>query len=136
MTPRKDNWRLDLMQFLGEVARRPLQFGTHDCALFAAEAVQVMTGTDLAAPYRGQYSDLRQGVRLLKADGHADHVALARSHLPAIPVAEAMPGDLAVIEAEPIPALGVVQGAAVYVLTLDGSLGLVPLTSAVEAFRV
>ena len=136
MTPRKDDWRLQLMQFLGEVARRPLQFGTHDCALFAAEAVQVMTGTDLAAPYRGQYSDLRQGLKLLKADGYADHVALARAHLPPIPVAEAMPGDLAVIEAKPIPALGVVQGAAVYVLTPDGNLGLVTILLAVEAFRV
>lgn len=136
MNGRRDDWRLALMRFLDDAARMPMAFGTHDCALFAAEAVRIMTGTDLAARYRGRYSDLREGLRLLKADGFADHVALARAKLPAIPVADAMPGDLAVIAADPLPALGVVQGAAVYVLAVQGGLGLVPLTEAVEAFRV
>lgn len=136
MTLRRSDWRLALMQYLGEVARTPLQFGTHDCALFAAGAVQAMTGQDFAAPYRGRYKTLDAGLRLLRRDGFADHAALARSVLPVIAVAEAMPGDLAILPLDPVPALGVVQGAGIYVLDLQGQLGLVPLTDAIEALRV
>jgi hypothetical protein len=35
-----------------------------------------------------------------------------------------------------MPALGVVQGAGIYVLDLSGNLGLLPLTDAIEALRV
>lgn len=136
MTKRHDGWRIALMQYLGECARTPLQFGTHDCAIFAAGAVQAMTGVDFAAEYRGTYATLREGLRHLQADGFADHIALARDRLPAIAVAEAMPGDLAVIPVDPLPALGVVQGPSVYVLGATGGLAIVPLTDAVEAFRV
>ena len=136
MTTRHSHWRTGLMQYLGEVARSPLVFGTHDCALFAAGAVRAMTGTDLAAPYRGQYTTLEGGLRLLQRAGFADHVALARSVLPVISAAEASPGDLAIIPMDPLPALGVVQGAGIYVLDLTGNLGLLPLTDAVEALRV
>ena len=136
MVERISEWRVALMQFLGEAARKPLSFGQHDCAIFAAGAVQAMTGEDFAEPFRGRYSTLADGLRLLKVAGHGDHVALARSCLPSIPVAEAMPGDLAVCDGDGVPALGVVQGAAVYVLQAQGGLGLIPLTSAIEAFRV
>jgi hypothetical protein len=134
--PRQSGWRPALMQYLGEVARSPLVFGTHDCALFAAGAVQAMTGTDFAAAYRGKYSTLDAGLRLLRRDGFADHAALARSVLPVISAAQAMPGDLAIIPLDPLPALGVVQGAGIYVLDLSGNLGLLPLTDAIEALRV
>ena len=133
---RKATWRQELMQYLGAVARTPLAFGTHDCALFAAGAVQAMTGQDFAAPYRGRYTTMAGGLQLLQRDGHADHVALARSVLPVVPAALAQPGDLAIIAMEPVAALGVVQGAGIYVLDITGSLGLLPLTDATEALRV
>lgn len=136
MTERLPDWRMNLMQFLGDAARLPLAFGQHDCAIFAADAVRAMTGADIAAPFRGRYASLTDGLRLLRRQGFADHVSLARAHLQPIAVAEAMPGDLAVFRADPVPALGVVQGAAVYVLGREGGLGLMPLTDAVEAFRV
>lgn len=133
---RHPDWRLSLMQYLAECMRAPLAFGQHDCAIFAAGAVRAMTGQDFAAAYRGRYDSLAGGLRLLARDGFADHVALARARLTPIAVAEAMPGDLAALPASPVPALGVVQGASVYVLGPEGVIGLVPLTDATEAFRV
>lgn len=136
MTQRLPDWRLRLQHYLGRVVREPLQFGRHDCALFAADAVREMTGEDHASPYRGRYTTLRGGLRILRRAGFADHVDLARAHLQAVPVAQATPGDLAAFDTAQGRALGVVQGAAVYVLRPEGGLGLVALTDAGEAFRV
>ncbi|MBL9046805.1 MAG: hypothetical protein JNK34_05755 [Tabrizicola sp.] len=133
---RSADWRTSLLAFVAEARHRTLVYGEYDCALFAAEAVRVMTGLDLAAPFRGRYTTLEGGLRVLRRHGFADHVALARAELETIAVAAAMPGDLAVFAVDPVPALGVVQGAAVYVLGRNGGLGLMPLTEAVEAFRV
>lgn len=134
---RLDDWRRRLAQWMADCPRQPLAYGRHDCALFAASAVHAMTGHDFAAPYRGRYTTLRGGLRVLRAAGFEDHVALARHCLPVIPAAFAAPGDLAVIPTgDPLPALGVVQGAAVFVLTPEGAIGLVPLTHAIEALRV
>ncbi len=136
MTRRLDDWWPRLYAYLGRISREPLVYGQHDCALFAADAVREMTGQDFAAPYRGGYSNLRGGMRLLARDGFANHVALARSHLTPVAVAVAIPGDLAVFDTAAGVALGVVQGASVYVLHVDGVLGLVPLTDATEVLSV
>lgn len=133
---RKTDWQTGLARYLGEVARKPLAYGTHDCALFAAGAVAAITGDDPAAPFRGRYTTLRGGLRVLRGAGYADHIDLARTLFAGIPVALALPGDLAVIATPDGSSLGVVQGGSVYVLHPGGHLGLVPLTDASEAFRV
>lgn len=43
--------------FLLERADQPFAWGVNDCALFAADAVQAATGTDIAAEFRGLYTD-------------------------------------------------------------------------------
>ena len=136
MTDRLPEWRERLQVYLQSIAHEPLEFGRHDCALFAADAVRAMTGVDLAEAYRGRYTTLHGGMRILARDGFSDQVALVAAHLAPVTVAMAMPGDLAVFETQSGRALGVVQGAAVYVLHVDGLLGLVPLTDATEAFTV
>lgn len=132
---RSDKWAVVLSQYLGEVARTPFAYGRNDCALFAAGAVKAMTGVDPAAAWRGRYRTLRGGLRILRADGHDDHIAAAAALLPEVAVAMAQPGDLAVVPTPDGLALGVVQGRAIYVLRPDG-LGLVDLLSATRAFRV
>lgn len=133
---RLPDWRPRLVAFLTAAQRAPFRPGQHDCALFAAGAVAAMTGQDYAAPYRGRYTTIRGGIRVLRADGFADHIALAAHHLPERPVAFARAGDLAVVPTEDGPALGVVQGAGIYVLSPAGGLSLVPLTAATRAFGV
>lgn len=132
---RHPDWKLSLIQYLAESARKPFAPGQHDCALFAAGAVEAMTGVDYARPFKGRYTTLKGGVRLLREAGFADHIALAASRLDEIAPAFAAPGDLAVIDTPEGPAMGVVQGESVYVLTVD-RLGLVPMLGATRAFRV
>lgn len=44
-------------QFLLDRAKMPFAWGQNDCALFAADAIEAFTGTDIAAAFRGKYSD-------------------------------------------------------------------------------
>lgn len=132
---RRNDWYQRLVQYLESVAIRPYEDGVHDCALFFAGAVEAMTGVDYAEPYRGRYSTIRGGIRILRKDGFDDHVALAAHHLKEKPVSFANVGDGAVIETEDGPSLGVVQGEYIYALGPEGQL-LFDLTTAVRCFEV
>jgi hypothetical protein len=132
---RLPDWKQRLIAYLEDCVRRPFQFGRHDCALFAAGAVQAMTGTDPAADWRGRYRTLKGGLKAVRRAGYADHIALAAAVLPEVHPAFAAPGDLAVIGTPDGPALGVVQGEGVYVLGPD-RIGLVSMGDAVRAFKV
>lgn len=139
---RRPDWRPRLVRYVASIAGRPFVPGQHDCALFAAGAVAAQTGVDLATHWLG-YASLREGLVRLKANGFADHVALAAHHLPEVRPAFGRVGDIAVLSAAAagtpgsMDALGVVQGRAVYVLRPgQGGLGLVPLTEAKRMLRV
>lgn len=126
------NWRENLIGFMSEASRRSLQYGEWDCAIFAGGAAGAQTGVDYVGEWVGKYTDLKSGVRTLKRKGYLSHVDLVRKTFAEVPVAFAQEGDIALLSDD---ALGVVQGPAIYVLTGQG-IGLVPLMSAVAAFRV
>lgn len=132
---RRTDWRTRLITYLVDVRARPFQPGQHDCALFAAGAVQAMTADDLAADWRGRYRTIRGGLRMLRAEGYADHVALADALLQPCAVAFAQAGDVAAVEVEGDLAFGIVQGASIYVLRPEG-LATVDLLTATRAWRV
>jgi hypothetical protein len=63
---RKSNWEAELADFISSRKETEFQWGTHDCALFAADAVLAITGDDPAPDFRGVYSDqagARQALR-------------------------------------------------------------------------
>lgn len=133
---RRRDWRPRLAAYLGEVARRGFRPGRHDCALFVAGAVEAMTGEDLAARWRGQYRSLKAGQLALQADGYADHVDLVAHLFSETTPAHAHVGDIAACPGRGgIAALGIVQGASVYVLKPQG-LALVNRLEIERAFSV
>lgn len=80
------------------------EWGKSDCAMFAADAILAMTGVDLAADFRGKYSD-EAGARGLfeSAIAHASQV------LPAIDLGFARRGDLVLTRnGSADPGLGIV----------------------------
>lgn len=118
---RRPDWQGRLITYLQSIARQAFRPGRNDCALFAAGAVEAMTGTDLAAPWRGQYDSLEDGLALLRSAGLVDHIALAERHFAEVAPAFARAGDLAVVPSDDEwPAMGIVQGAGVYVLAPSG----------------
>lgn len=107
-----------------------------DCAIFAADMVLAMTGEDHATGFRGRYATIRGGIRKLRAAGYRDHVSFVEYHFTEIELVQALPGDIMVIDADEGLALGIVQGSGgVYVPTPTG-IGIVPVSTAVRAFRV
>lgn len=129
------DWRPRLRAYVSSVSRETFAFGRHDCALFAAGAVAAMTGVDPAAAWRGRYRTAADGLNWLRVAGYADPFALAGALFEEVPAAFAQIGDLAEVPGEDGPALGVVQGAAIYVIRREG-LATVPLTTASRAWRV
>ena len=126
---RLPNWRPRLYDYLAEGARTPFAYGQHDCAMFAAGAVEAMTGTDPAAEFRSRYSTLRGGLHMVGSLlGECDALFVR------IPVLQAGVGDVAWVD-EGFPALGVVLGEDVAVLRLEGQ-ARAPLTLARGAYRV
>lgn len=133
---RLPDWRPRLSTYLTATGARSFRPGSHDCALFVAGAVEAMTGVDVAAQWRGTYRSLDEGRVVLGRAGFADHVALVAAHLPEVHPAQANVGDLAALPgADGSPALGVVQGASVYVLQPSG-MALVNRLQIERAFRV
>ncbi len=134
--PRRPDWQPCLFAYLAEVARRPLAPGQHDCALFAAGALEAMTGVDPAAEWRGRYTSFNAGLKALKKAGFRDHIALVASHFTEVAPAFAQVGDLGVIRLPgELPALGIFTGEHLAVLR-DSGLGFVLREMASEAWRV
>lgn len=132
---RREDWRERLLDYVEQVRREPFNMGEMDCALFVAGCIEAMTGEDLAAPYRGKYATMDEGLALMRKSGYADYVEFFRHRYEPIPVAHAWVGDIAVVESDEGPTLGIVGGSRIF---LSGEDGVVtrPLTDAFEALRV
>lgn len=132
---RLPDWRSRLAAYIERVRRAPFAWSTHDCCMFAAGAVEAVTGADPAAELRGTYGDLAGGMTALGRAGFAGPVDMARALFDRVPPALAQVGDVAVVDTPEGPALGVVQGPSIFVVGPEG-LRTVDLLAARLAFRV
>jgi hypothetical protein len=137
VSTRLPDWRPRLASHVAAGHDRPFAYGRHDCAMFAAGAVEAVTGRN---PLRdlgsAPYSTLRGGLLALARSGYRAPLAYVRARVAAVPVAFARQGDLALGESPEGAALGVVGGATVLVPGTTGGLAAVPLTDATSAFEV
>lgn len=63
-----------LPAFLASRKGQPFAWGKNDCCLFAADAVQAITGVDIAADFRGKYSNHVDALTLVwKLTGKSDN---------------------------------------------------------------
>jgi hypothetical protein len=131
---RFSDWRIRLHGYMASTHAVQFEAGKADCALDTAGAVEAMTGHDFARGFRG-YRSIAAGLVKLRKVGFDDHVELARSMFPEIPVAMARVGDVAVLDLDDGLALCIVLGDRISVFSESGR-GVVPLTAAVTAFRV
>ena len=110
-----------LIAYVHGAHSRPFCPGRHDCALFAAGWVKLITGLDLARGHRSKYRSVKGGHARLRQAGYAGPVALAAAHLTEVPPAFAQPGDLAVLDEA---TFGLLAGEMIYGL---GPQGLAPV---------
>ena len=135
---RRADWAPRLSEYLVGIAGRKFRPGVLDCALFAAGAVEAMTGKDPAADYRGKYREIEAGRAMLRAAGFVDHVAFASIMFREIAPAFAVPGDIVAALGDGDgdgAALGILQGPNAFFLRPAG-LVTVSRLSIEKAFRV
>lgn len=77
---RRDDWPEQLARAVDEAHQRPLAWGQHDCALWAAATVRAMRsdglGGDIVA-LRGTYKSIRGAARILRVRYRADLLGAA-----------------------------------------------------------
>jgi hypothetical protein len=94
---RLKTWTSRFAALVESARARPFEWGSHDCCLWGADAVQALTGHDPGAQWRGTYDDAKGALRLLESLGGIEQVAALAG--PEIPVLMATSGDAAVIDA-------------------------------------
>lgn len=66
--------------FLLQRAKMPFAWSTNDCCTFAADAVLAITGTDIAAHFRGKYTDRPTAFKAIKEVAGGSTVADAAAY--------------------------------------------------------
>lgn len=141
---RRSDWVAALESYLIGCSTKHFRYGDIDCALFAADWVQVATGVDLAAEYRGKYACAFGAARALKEIAHGGLIEAATRALgnPLAAPEGAHRGDIAL--APVVTETGRV-GAALAIVDLSGArlvalgpsgLTRAPLTQATLAWSV
>jgi hypothetical protein len=105
---RLHDWQLRIETFVHARARQPFTWGENDCAHFAADAVQAITGQRVCEHLRG-YSTARQAARALSEVGGVRGLATLALGEP-IPVLMAAVGDVVVVPAGKREMLAVCNG--------------------------
>lgn len=143
--PRKQQWDTShFNQFLIDHANKPFEWGNHDCALFAANAVEAITGVDIASEFRDKYttqlgalraiSKITNGSTVVDAVAHcANKHGLVEHTYPLM----AKRGDLVIIDNEGTLIAGVVHLNGRHVISVSET-GLVrlPITNIVRAWSL
>ncbi len=63
------DWEQRLSQLVTQRLAMPFAWGENDCALFAADCIETMTGFDPAAQLRGQWASQGEAVRAIARAG-------------------------------------------------------------------
>jgi hypothetical protein len=135
---RLHDWQERLAALVTQRLHTPFAWGTHDCVLFAADAVHAITGTDPAAAQRGTYATALCAARVIAAHGSLAGIAAAALGAEVLPL-QACAGDVGLVHqaagGSDRECLAVCTGACWHV---PGAAGLValPLTAAARAWRV
>lgn len=120
MTRLRD-WQSRFAALVAEARARPFAWGSHDCCLWAADAVQAVTGRDPAARWRGTYSSEVGAFRIVLALGGLPMIgALCGSEiLPGL----AITGDIGTVKwADGVVSLGVNAGGDRWLVVGDAGL--------------
>lgn len=135
---RHEDWRSRLGAYVSIVRASPYAFGSHDCWLFVAGAIEAMTGTDHATRHRGRYKTARGALGIMKRAEASNMAEFAGLHLEEIdaPVF-AQIGDVMAIPTDDVfgYSLGILNGEQVLVVTATG-IGVRDRADATRAFKV
>lgn len=131
--PRLHDWQLRLEAFVRDRSAVPFAWGSNDCALFAADAVQALTGVRHLPELRG-HASAREALRAVRQAGGL-HAIATRALGPAVTPAFAAVGDVVLVRMGRREALGLCNGGTVLGPGPDG-LAVASMDGALAAWRV
>lgn len=130
---RLNGWEMRLDALLYSRRRTPFQWGIHDCALFAADAVLAVTGLDHAAELRGKGS--RESLRFTAGQGGLCAIATRALGQPQ-PASDAREGDIVLMPAGRRVGLSVCMTEKLVVGAAPVGLAWMPLRDGLFSWRV
>jgi hypothetical protein len=119
MIARRDNWPDLLAAYIESKRSEPFAWGSNDCCLFAADWVQIATGHDIAAQWRGSYTTALGARRALDEGGGIEALVEQAGGI-RIETGLAQRGDLVAQESGNGVALGICLGVVAAFISSDG----------------
>lgn len=123
--------------------RVPFEWGVNDCALFTADAVEAITGTDLASECRGRYNSKETAAALLRelcGAGLEEYAALKAQQygMAETDIWHAKRGDMVLYVQDTGPSLGIVSldGMRALIAVEGKSIERTPVLKCSRAWRV
>jgi hypothetical protein len=113
---RISTWEEALSNYIITKRHEPFEYGVNDCCLFAAGAVEAITGEDPMSEFRGKYDSLKTSLKAIKDIGEGTLEATMDGKFPEVAIGHAQRGDLAFFN----DSVGVVVGGFAYFVSDDG----------------
>ena len=119
---RRHDWPERLHEVITKSKKKTFTWGTNDCALFVCDCVLAMIGIDYAANFRGKYKTKKGALTALaRIEDVKTLPELADKYLgERIALVNAQRGDIVLLTADSMEALGVVVGKNAVFLAPDG----------------
>jgi hypothetical protein len=109
---RKENWAMLLAAFFHDRLNKPFKRSEHDCAVFVAQALEVMTGEDYIRELKAEaYHSKGEAKKVLNSHGFETLEDLATDRLgqPYENINFAKRGDVVSLHGEEGPALAIID---------------------------
>lgn len=134
---RRDDWVERLTACVEACAAKPFDYGSHNCGLFAAECIDaIVEGSARVAELQAQFSDEATAKAFVDAAGGMKAAISAR-------LGESQPwhrkhqrGDIAIVASALGPAIGVIMGSQIALITREDGLTHYPIDQALCVWRV
>ena len=109
-------WEDALSDYITTKRHEPFEYGLNDWCLFAAGAVEAITGEDPMPEFREKYDSLKTSIKAIKEIGAGTLEATMDGKFPEVEIGQAQRGDLAFFD----DSVGVVMGGFAYFVSDDG----------------
>ena len=113
---RISTWEEALADYIAIKRHEPFEYGVNDCCLFAAGAVEAITGEDPMSEFRGKYDSLKTSLKAIKEIGAGTLEATLDGKFSEAAIGYAQRGDLSFFD----DSIGVVMGDFAYFVSDDG----------------
>lgn len=98
---RHDDWQNRLAELIDNKRNEPFDFATHNCLMWAFDAIKAVNDQDLSKPYRGKYKTEKQAAALLRKIDNvktSQELLLLKLKQDIQPIAFARIGDIVLFE--------------------------------------